>query len=145
VLFFHGLEAKTMQAVYSSARALLFPSLAEGFGWPLVEAQACGCPVITTDEPPMNEVAGDAAYLLPRLRSYAEVDEWASNGATVLQTLLAEDAGQQMRRAERGRAWVRRFDADKAIEGYLAIYKRVLDVQAIKSGIEPRLKQGTPV
>ncbi len=54
VLFFQNLDNRTLQAAYSYARALLFPSLAEGFGWPLIEAQACGCPVVTTDDAPMN-------------------------------------------------------------------------------------------
>jgi glycosyltransferase involved in cell wall biosynthesis len=67
VIFAKSLDSRALQALYSLASVLLFPSLAEGFGWPLVEAQACGCPVLTTDEPPMNEVAGPAAWYLPRL------------------------------------------------------------------------------
>jgi glycosyltransferase involved in cell wall biosynthesis len=137
VRFFHQLDTRTMQAVYSIARALLFPSLAEGFGWPLVEAQACGCPVITTDEPPMNEVAGDAAQYLPRLRSDTEIDAWASHGAGVLRTLLDQDPVRRAERAERGRAWVKRFDSDKAIDGYLRVYDKVRGAHAP----EPRLKQ----
>lgn len=137
VQFFQKLDTRTMQAVYSVARALLFPSLAEGFGWPLVEAQACGCPVITTDEPPMNEVAGDAAEYLPRLRSDTDIDAWAVQGAGVLRTLLDLDPVLRAERVERGRAWVKRFDADRAIDGYLGVYDRVLDAQVL----EPRLKQ----
>lgn len=48
-------------ALYSSAEGLIFPSLAEGFGWPIIEAQACGCPVFTSNRPPMTEVGGNAA------------------------------------------------------------------------------------
>jgi glycosyltransferase involved in cell wall biosynthesis len=48
-------------ALYGSAEALLFPSLHEGFGWPILEAQSCGCPVITSNRVPMTEVAGPAA------------------------------------------------------------------------------------
>jgi glycosyltransferase involved in cell wall biosynthesis len=59
-----GLSNECLQALYSCALATLFPSLQEGFGWPIVEAQACGCPVVTTDRPPMNEVAGGAAILI---------------------------------------------------------------------------------
>lgn len=51
-------------ALYSVAEALLFPSLQEGFGWPIIEAQACGCPVITTDRPPMTDVGGHAAIYI---------------------------------------------------------------------------------
>ena len=59
-----GLSHEHLQALYSSALALLFPSLEEGFGWPILEAQACGCPVVTTDRPPMNVVADGAAILI---------------------------------------------------------------------------------
>ena len=57
-----------LQALYSGAIAMLFPSQEEGFGWPIVEAQACGCPVVTTDRPPMNEISGDAAVLIDPAR-----------------------------------------------------------------------------
>jgi glycosyltransferase involved in cell wall biosynthesis len=53
-----------LRALYSRAEALLFPSLHEGFGWPIVEAQACGCPVVTTNRPPMNDVGGSAALYI---------------------------------------------------------------------------------
>ncbi len=48
-------------AIYSTAKGLLFPSLYEGFGWPIIEAQACGCPVFTTNRPPMTEIGGAGA------------------------------------------------------------------------------------
>ena len=41
-------DNETLRALYSAADALLFPSLAEGFGWPIIEAQACGGLVITS-------------------------------------------------------------------------------------------------
>jgi glycosyltransferase involved in cell wall biosynthesis len=59
-----GLNNQQLEALYSSALATLFPSLEEGFGWPILEAQACECPVVITDRPPMNEVAGGAAILI---------------------------------------------------------------------------------
>ncbi len=49
-----------LRTLYSGALALLFPSLYEGFGWPIIEAQSCGCPVITSDRAPMTEVGGDS-------------------------------------------------------------------------------------
>jgi len=144
VRFLKGLESTTLQALYSRASAFLFPSLAEGFGWPLIEAQACGCPVITTDEPPMNEVAGEAACYLPRLKSAADLDSWSSRGAIVLRELLAESASDRARRKELGQAWVKRFDANKAIEGYLTIYKRISDITPAEC-VKPGLDQSTPV
>jgi glycosyltransferase involved in cell wall biosynthesis len=59
-----GLSNDQLEALYSGALAMLFPSREEGFGWPILEAQACGCPVVIADRPPMNEVAGGAAILI---------------------------------------------------------------------------------
>jgi glycosyltransferase involved in cell wall biosynthesis len=61
-----NVDNENLRSLYSSATALLFPSLYEGFGWPIIEAQACGCPVFTSNRPPMNDVGGDAAiYIEP--------------------------------------------------------------------------------
>lgn len=51
-------------ALYSHAQLLLHPSFCEGFGNPLLEAMACGCPVVTSDRSAMPEVTGDAALLV---------------------------------------------------------------------------------
>lgn len=55
------LSAPELEAAYSLAGALIHPSWAEGFGWPIAEAQTCGCPVFASDRAPMTEVGGDAA------------------------------------------------------------------------------------
>ena len=47
-----------LEALHNRALALLFPSRFEGFGWPIIEAQACGCPVICSDADPLPEVTG---------------------------------------------------------------------------------------
>jgi glycosyltransferase involved in cell wall biosynthesis len=136
VRFFQGLDNPTLQAAYSHARAFLFPSLAEGFGWPLVEAQACGCPVLTTDDAPMNEVAGPAALYLPRLRSGDDVAHWAAAGAAQLAALLALGPEQRAHKVAQGMQWAARFTADGAIEGYLKVYQAVLGAGAPLAGGE---------
>ena len=55
------LDDRDLRAIYSGAIALIYPSLYEGFGLPIVEAIACGCPVITCRNSSLSEVAGDAA------------------------------------------------------------------------------------
>ncbi len=127
VLFFYGLDNRVLQAVYSLSRAFIFPSLEEGFGWPIIEAQACACPVITTDSAPMNEIGGPSARYIPRLQADDDVQAWAANGADVLGTLLALDEVARTQLAAQALAWAKGFDADSAIEAYLSIYRQVID------------------
>jgi glycosyltransferase involved in cell wall biosynthesis len=56
-----GPEHKHLIALYSACEAFIFPSFSEGFGWPLIEAQACGAPVIASNVAPLPEVTGGAA------------------------------------------------------------------------------------
>jgi glycosyltransferase involved in cell wall biosynthesis len=53
-----------LPSLYRSAEALVFASLYEGFGLPVLEAMACGTPVITSNTTALPEVAGDAAVLV---------------------------------------------------------------------------------
>jgi len=126
VRFFQGLSNLSLQAAYSHARAFLFPSLAEGFGWPIVEALACACPVITTDDAPMTEVGGQAAYYLPRRQHGQDVGNWARSGADLLEQVLAASPQEQSQRRQIGLQWASRFQAEHTINTYLRVYERVL-------------------
>ena len=53
-----------LRGLYSGAHAFVFPSLAEGFGFPALEAMACGTPVITSNNSSLREVTGDSAILV---------------------------------------------------------------------------------
>jgi glycosyltransferase involved in cell wall biosynthesis len=126
VLFIQGIDNQALQAAYSLARVFIFPSLAEGFGWPIVEAQACGCPVLTSNAAPMNEIGGSAASYIPVLKSSDDVQTWAINGAEKLKFLLAMPEKQRKKLTNEGIENVKRFNADEAIEGYLKVYRQVL-------------------
>ena len=128
VLFVQGIDNHALQAAYSLARTFIFPSLAEGFGWPIIEAQACGCPVITTNAAPMNEIGGAAATYIPRLRVTDDPQQWAQQAATTLKNLLAMPETQRQTLVNAGIANVARFNADAAIEGYLSVYRQVLAI-----------------
>jgi glycosyltransferase involved in cell wall biosynthesis len=64
VLFLGRVGDEDLPALYSMAEALLFPSFYEGFGFPPLEAMACGCPVVAARTSSIPEVAGDAAVLV---------------------------------------------------------------------------------
>ena len=126
VRFFHGLATDAIEALYSLAGALLFPSHAEGFGWPIAEALACGCPVLTTGQAPMQEVGGPHAHYLPRLANGSDTTAWATDGARLLCALLDRPGAERDAAARAGIEWTQRFDAQRAIDGYLRIYESVL-------------------
>lgn len=108
-----GLGDAALNALYSGAAALLFPSLMEGFGWPLLEAQACGCVVITSNRAPMTEVAGEAAIYVdpldPAAAAKTIAEQWHSRAAL-------REAG--LRNAAK-------FTEKRMIEGYLQVYEEI--------------------
>jgi glycosyltransferase involved in cell wall biosynthesis len=126
IFFFQGIDNQALQAAYSTAHAFIFPSLAEGFGWPIIEAQASGCLVLTTDAAPMNEIGGPAASYIPLLRFTDDPDAWTLKGSNALKLMLNMPEMQRVALVEKGLAHVAQFNADDAIEGYLKTYQQVL-------------------
>ena len=63
-----------LRALYGAARVVWFPSRYEGFGLPVVEAMACGTPVVTSRASSLPEIAGDAALLAPPDSAQAHVE-----------------------------------------------------------------------
>jgi len=57
-------EKEALACLFSGAKAFVYPSLYEGFGLPILEAMACGCPVITSNLGSMKEISGEAALLV---------------------------------------------------------------------------------
>ena len=64
IRFVESVSDQELAVIYANALALVFPSLYEGFGLPIVEAMACGCPVITSNVSSLPEIAGSAALLV---------------------------------------------------------------------------------
>ena len=118
VICLQGVDNETLRALYSAAELLLFPSWDEGFGWPIIEAQACGCRVVTTGKAPMTEVGGDAAF-------YVDPHQPLEAAGTVLGVLEQEPA-QRCERVEAGLGNAARFKEEVMIEGYIEVYRQVL-------------------
>lgn len=112
-----------VRRLYSNAAMLLFPSREEGFGWPIIEAMACGCPVITTDKPPMSEIGGDAALYFP-VPSASDQMAWAMRCAKIIQVSMSPKTLDMMSSLGLRRAGL--FSASAALEGYERIYLDVL-------------------
>jgi glycosyltransferase involved in cell wall biosynthesis len=108
-------ESELLEALYSSAIALVYPSRFEGFGWPIIEAQACGCPVICSNHEPMSEVAGDAGLL-------HDVSDEAGFAADVLRLL---DPVERQRWGEKSLANAAKYRPDEMIARYIDLYRQL--------------------
>ncbi len=126
----HFLTDKNDQFVrvaYSGAQLMLYPSIAEGFGWPIAEAMASGCPVITTNEAPMNEVAGQAAFFIPIKPKFPdEIIKWAKNAGGVLEEILNFTSEKRADIISRGIENTKRFDPQIMLDEIELIYKEIV-------------------
>lgn len=122
VRMLHSVDHAALQALYSLARVLFFPSILEGFGWPVLEALACGCAVVTTAQPPLTEVAGDAAVYLPLLPAEASARQrWVGNAAARLREVLDRSAEEQQCWRDRGLRQAARFSLQAWQDGLAEI------------------------
>lgn len=107
-----------LPALYRNADVFVYASLYEGFGLPILEAMACGTPVITSNVSAMPEVAGDAALLVdPR-----SVDQLAQ---AILAVVSRPDVAQSLR--QRGLARAAQFTWSKTAEETLQVYQKALE------------------
>jgi glycosyltransferase involved in cell wall biosynthesis len=132
VRFLDGLSDVQVRSAYNLTKLFLFPSLEEGFGWPIAEALACGALVLTTGHAPMTEVGGDAVEYLSR-RTFSNRDEWAREGATKIAMLLGlSDSEKQSRRAF-GVDHAKKFASDATLDRYEEHYQRILRSYGIET------------
>jgi glycosyltransferase involved in cell wall biosynthesis len=103
--------------LYRGALLFVYPSLYEGFGLPVLEAMACGTPVITSDRTSLPEVAGDAAWL---------VDPTQTEALAAAMSALAYDAELRQSFRSRGLARARGFTWEAVAQQTLGIYRRVV-------------------
>ena len=126
ILFLSEINDELLYQIYSAATMLLFPSLGEGFGWPIVEAMALNTPVITTNEAPMTEVGGDAAIYIPRLPIGENITSWTRKGSDAINRILNLDLQEKEYLQKKGIENAKRFTLENQLEELNDIYKKIL-------------------
>lgn len=104
-----------LPVIYKKATGFLYPSLRESFGIPILEAMACGCPVITSNTSSMPEIAGDAAILV----SPSDV-----NGIGQSLWTLEKNNDVRMTMRSRGFCQVKKFHWAESARQYAALYQQ---------------------
>lgn len=107
----------TLLALYSTCEAFIFPSFSEGFGWPLIEAQASGAPVIASNIEPMPEVGGNGAIYADPHQPQAFADAFLKLKNAPLREALIQQGFENCKR----------FGMTEMIDAYLDLHglKRV--------------------
>ena len=108
-----------LPSIYNLGEFFAFPSLYEGFGLPVVEAMACGVPVLTSSTSSLGEIAGDAAVT---------IDPTDTDAITEAIVRLATDAALRRDRSESGLRRARDFSWEQSAREMLAVYHRAAGV-----------------
>lgn len=122
------IAAEDMATLYTTADLLLFPSLYEGFGYPVLEAQMCGTPVIGSNAGSLPEVAGDAARLF---------DPDDVNGMADAAVSLLEDADAAADLVHAGHRNAARFPHERWVADHVALWREL--------GVTPTAQEHRPV
>jgi glycosyltransferase involved in cell wall biosynthesis len=111
------LPSEELVQIYNLATLFAMPSLYEGFGLPVLEAMACGCPVLTSKEGSLEEVAGNAAYF---------IDAYDVESIKFGLDRLYKDQSKRNELIEKGNENVKRFSWKKTAQETLSAYEEVI-------------------
>jgi glycosyltransferase involved in cell wall biosynthesis len=120
----HSLDEPDLRSVYTAADLVLFPSLAEGFGYPPVQAASAGVPVVASDLPVLREVMGDAAIYA----AAGSVERLVEAVESVL-----TDPALRARQIEAGRRRAQQFTLTRNARAHLELYVKVVDEGAARA------------
>jgi len=110
-----GASNDDLEGLYNGAHALFFPSRYEGFGWPVIEAQACGCPVVCSSRCSLPEVAGDAAFI----RDINDENGFADD------LVKLSNAHERSVLMQKGFANIQRFQTERMLDAYVELYRLI--------------------
>ena len=118
VIFLSGVDDATLHVLYQLAVAMIYPSVFEGFGLPVVEAQASGCPVITSNVSSMPEAGGEAAL-------YFDPQKPEKIGQAIRKFL--DEPALRESLIEKGKVNARRFTAENYASQLKKLYNSILN------------------
>ena len=116
VIFTGYLTDDDLVALYNLARVFIYPSLYEGFGLPILEAMACGTPVICSNTSSMPEVAGEAAM-------YIDPNNEKDIALALLEIIQDDRLAHSL--SSKGKLWVNEFSWAKTARETLALYREI--------------------
>lgn len=116
VIFVNWLPKAKLASYYTQAEAFVFPSVYEGFGWPPLEAMACGCPVVASNASSLPEILGEAALLV----NPYNVQDWKQ----AIQEVL-ENSKLRRRLSQLGRRRASQYTWEKTARQTLEVYREI--------------------
>lgn len=125
IYFLTRVTDEVLLKAYQGASVFIFPSLLEGFGFPIAEAMACGCLVITTNEAPMNEVGGAAAFYIDRYYAKDSLQLWSQKAAEVVEKVLQLSEYDKQEAIAKGIAHCEEFSEDRVVDQIEKIYQKL--------------------
>lgn len=127
IFFITNIDDLQLQQFYQGASVMVFPSLYEGFGWPIIEAMASGSLVITTDEDPMREVAGTAGFYIPKKPSDSDkLLNWKILAAKELEKIMQLSSEQREEAIQNSILRSKEFSNQGFVDSVEAIYLEIL-------------------
>lgn len=128
-------EDADLPALYNGAALFTFPSLYEGFGLPVLEAMACGTPVITSNTSSLPEVAGDAALM---------VNPQDVNAIAIAMQRVLENPALSSQMRQKGLARAQQFTWERTARETIAVYEQVLGRTTTRGSlVEPSIASST--